>query len=88
MSSRHSKPTQAAQILAALQAGQSLTPKDARQLYGCDRLGARIFQLRRAGHPIHSRRVAVGHHKNVSEYFLPLEALAEDPSEPIKEAVA
>ena len=38
MPSAHSNPTQAAQILAALRAGQSLTPLAARQLYGCDRL--------------------------------------------------
>lgn len=76
MPSAHSNPTQAAQILAALRAGQSLTPLAARQLYGCDRLSARIFQLRRQGHAIQQHRIVVHGRKSVAEYFMPLKALA------------
>ena len=82
MKARHKNPTQADQILSALKAGQSLTPLEARQAYGCDRLGARIFTLRRAGHDIRSHRVKVGNRKTVSEYFLPLEALPTPILEP------
>ncbi len=44
--------TQAAQILAHLQAGNSITPRDAIQLFGCMRLAARIAELREQGHAI------------------------------------
>jgi Helix-turn-helix domain len=37
--------TQSQQILAALKAGESITPMDALERWGCFRLGARIFDL-------------------------------------------
>ncbi len=75
MPARHKKTTLADKILAALKAGQSLTQGEAFQAYGCKHLGARIYQLRTAGHDIRSRVVPVGDNKTASEYFLPLEAL-------------
>lgn len=48
----HSNPTQAAQILAHMQEGRAITPLDALNLYGCFRLGARIWELKRDGYEI------------------------------------
>ena len=44
--------SQAASILAHLQSGNSITPRDAIQLFGCMRLAARIAELRELGHAI------------------------------------
>lgn len=67
----HTQPTQAARILAHLQSGKTLTPREARRLFLCDRLGARIFELRRAGHEIRSRLIHLpGSGKHVSQYWL------------------
>ncbi len=44
--------SQAASILAHLQGGNSITPRDAIQLFGCMRLAARIAELREQGHAI------------------------------------
>ena len=44
--------SQAAQILDYLLAGNSITPLEALDKFGCFRLGARIWDLRKAGHPI------------------------------------
>lgn len=44
--------TQSAQVLAALKNGESLTPLDALDRFGTFRLGAIIFNLRKAGHNI------------------------------------
>lgn len=39
-------------ILAYLESGKSLTHRQASDLFGCDRLAARIHELKRMGHPI------------------------------------
>lgn len=39
-------------ILSDLRKGKKITPIDALEDYGCFRLGARIWDLRKAGHPI------------------------------------
>lgn len=49
--------TQADMILSDLRKGVKLTPIDALENYGCFRLGARIYDLKREGHPIKSERV-------------------------------
>jgi len=41
--------TQSAQILAHLNRGQSIDPMTALREYGCNRLAARILELRAAG---------------------------------------
>lgn len=66
---------QTAQILKHLQSGARLTPKDALHLFGCARLGARIFELRQQGYDICRRLVATGtsaagHTIRVAEYRL------------------
>ena len=43
------KETQCNRILAYLQSGGSLTQEDARRLFKCWRLGARIYDLKRSG---------------------------------------
>lgn len=57
-------------ILSHLEAGKAITPLDALREYGCFRLGARIWDLRRAGHNIISNMVDVGNGKRVAEYRL------------------
>lgn len=47
-----SADTQCAQIKAALEAGRRLTPLAALKEFGCLRLGARIWDLKREGVPI------------------------------------
>jgi len=44
--------TQTTQILSYLKAGKRLTPNDALREFGCFRLGARIYDLKQAGHSI------------------------------------
>lgn len=46
------KQTQESRILAALKAGQLLTPRSAFFYFDCFRLGARIYDLRRKGYTI------------------------------------
>ena len=49
--------TQTNQILDHLKAHRTITPLDALRLYGCMRLGARIWDLKRMGHRIRSEIV-------------------------------
>ena len=48
------------EILQYLQSGQGLTPRMALDRWGCFRLGARIYQLRRAGYNIVDERAEHG----------------------------
>lgn len=63
------KTTQTTQILKALKKGARLTPMDALKRFGCFRLGARIADLRKAGHDIKTRIVHKDG-KNFAEYYL------------------
>ena len=49
--------TQNDRLLSYLQSGHSITPKEADELFGCMRLGARIYDLKQRGYPIISERV-------------------------------
>jgi hypothetical protein len=51
--------TQERQILEALQAGDVLTPADALRRFGCMRLAARVYDLKRDGHAIVEEKVEV-----------------------------
>ena len=51
--------SQSERILHALQSGDRLTPMQAIQRFGCMRLAARIWDLKRDGHDIQERLVAV-----------------------------
>ena len=44
--------TQQERILAALERGRTVTPISALRDFGCFRLGARIYNLKREGHKI------------------------------------
>ena len=53
--------TQTQQILAHLETGQPITPRDALAMFGCVRLAARIKDLRDQGHQITDHRRGSGH---------------------------
>lgn len=57
-------------ILKHLESGKSITPLQALKLFGCFRLGARIFNLRARGHAIETTRIRVGDGKYVAKYHL------------------
>lgn len=48
------KATQKIQILEHMQAGNAITPLDALRLFGCMRLGARIYDLKQRGYVINT----------------------------------
>lgn len=48
--------------------GTSLTPIDARRLFRCDRLAARMHTLKRDGWPVKREIVYVGGGKRVARY--------------------
>ena len=56
--------SQCDRILIHLQSGKTINPLQALDLYGCLRLGARIYDLKRAGFDIDSRLV----HENGVQY--------------------
>ena len=62
--------TQSEAVLAWLREGNSLTALDALQRFGTLRLGARIYDLKRAGHSISKRMVITRSGKIVAEYRL------------------
>jgi hypothetical protein len=64
------KVPQTAAILRHLRRNSSITPLEALRRYGCLRLGARIWDLRRQGHAIDAVRRKVSDGKWVAEYFL------------------
>ena len=61
--------TQNEAILAALKKGKRLTHLDALFEFGCNRLAARVLELRQAGHDIRSQMVKRGI-KQVASYWL------------------
>lgn len=61
------------QILNYLESGQSLTSREAQDLFGCDRLSARVHELIGLGYKVESRRkqVPTRHGKtHIAEYSL------------------
>lgn len=58
-------------ILRHLAKGKTLTPLEALRRFGCLRLGARVFELRRQRWPIERRMVDVGNGKRVAQYHIP-----------------
>lgn len=59
-------------IIEYLKTGKSITPLDALRLFGCMRLGARIFDLKRKGFRIEEIDVVDGR-KRYARYFLATE---------------
>lgn len=60
--------TQNQQILSHLKDGQSITQLEALNLFGCLRLGGRIYELRAAGHPIETKWESDGDKKRWARY--------------------
>jgi hypothetical protein len=59
--------SQTESILRHLKAGHAISPLDALRRYGCMRLGARIWDLRQAGHRIERRLIDDGR-RRYAEY--------------------
>ena len=55
--SEHTQPTQTAQICQWLWDGNTITPIQALNMFGCFRLGARIWELRELGYDIETNHV-------------------------------
>ncbi len=53
------RETQNSKILTYLAEGNTITPLKALKLFGCMRLGARIWDLKKMGNKIYGRTVAV-----------------------------
>lgn len=62
--------TQAEEILKYLQSGKSITPLESLERFGCFRLGARIYDLRKEGHEIEREMVTTPQGKHVASYKL------------------
>lgn len=62
--------TQADQILNHLRSGKHITPLEALNRFGCFRLCARIYDLKKAGHEIESQMVTLPNGKQVASYRL------------------
>lgn len=58
-------------ILGHMLEGKSITPIDALNNYGCFRLSARIYDLRKEGYPIKDKYIEVGQQKkHVKVYWM------------------
>ena len=62
--------SQAGLILRHLQSGATLTALDALDLFGCNRLAARVADLKAKGYNVKSRWLVTPLGKRVSEYYL------------------
>ncbi len=68
--------SQSSSILSHLQEGKSISPIEALNLFGCFRLGARIFDLKADGHDIAMEWETDGLGKKWARYSLGLPAVA------------
>lgn len=64
------RETQTQVILRHLQSGRTITPLESLSLFGCFRLGGRIYDLKKMGYKIESKMVDVGNGKHVAQYRL------------------
>lgn len=64
------KATQEGHILAALQSGIGLTPLAVWRWYGCERLAARIYDLKRKGYAIERRMIRTSGGAYVAQYWM------------------
>jgi hypothetical protein len=62
--------SQAGLILRHLQSGGTLTALEALDLFGCNRLAARVADLKNKGYNVKSRFITLPNTKRVSEYYL------------------
>lgn len=63
------KQSQSKLILAYLMTGETLTPIEALNMFGCFRLGARIYDLKAKGHNIETKTIVSGK-KRFAKYSL------------------
>ena len=63
---RTGKTSQKTMILEYLQLGHSITPLEALRYFGCFRLGARIADIKKDGHNIHTELI---HDKNTGKRY-------------------
>ena len=68
---KHSNKSQAMKILKYLAKGRKLTPRQTSKLFDCDRLGARIFELRKEGWIFHTDMIKTKSGKHVAQYYMP-----------------
>lgn len=61
---------QAGEILRFLEANCSLTPREAQQFFNCDRLAARIAELRLLGYRIATETLTTANGKHCARYRL------------------
>jgi hypothetical protein len=64
------RQSQEERILAHLKSGKSITPLDALNLYGCFRLGGRIFDIKKRGYTIETNMVKTTGGATVASYRL------------------
>ncbi len=62
-------------ILAGLRNGLKLTQLNALQFYGCLRLGARIYGLKRKGYKFVTKMITTESRKRVAEYSMDIYGL-------------
>jgi hypothetical protein len=66
----NTRPTQSKMILESLLRGEKLTPLDALKNFGCFRLGARIYELKKKGYNIQKELFRTEQNKKVARYYL------------------
>lgn len=66
---KNTNPSQAEMILAYMSKGNPLTSLSALHIFGCFRLAARIYELRKEGYEIQERKVE-RNGKHYAEYQL------------------
>jgi len=64
------RKSQYSRILNYLLAGNKLTPLESLRLFGCFRLGARIWEAKKAGYKVNKRMVETSSGAHVAEYWI------------------
>lgn len=64
-----SKDSQCGAILEYLQSGNTITPMEALNFFGCSRLSARIWNLKEAGYKIKTKIIGKNG-KHFAEYYM------------------
>ncbi len=72
---RVSEPTQCEMILEHLKKGHAVTPLEALKMFGCFRLGARIWELKQRGYDIEMQLSEVMGGKHVAEYRMKIDGV-------------
>ncbi len=73
--------SQEQQILEYLQSGKTITIWESIQLFHCTRLSGRIYDLKKAGHNIHSEPIQGENGKRFSKYWLEKTVISPSPAQ-------